>query len=125
MRQQCTLDRRFRLGITSVLALQFLAIFAALGVAFAAVASLEAQKADNFRAGTVARLAAESGLAYATNAMKGVLVDITSGTEVVLVQAVYSNLSSKLDGTSCLAGGSVLLSGESVVSVPQISLGEG
>ena len=64
MLRQRNLNRRFGQAFASVMAIQFLAIFVALGVAFAGAAHLQVRKADNLRAATEARLAAESGLAY-------------------------------------------------------------
>ena len=73
MLRQRNLNRRFGQAFASVMAIQFLAIFVALGVAFASAAHLEIRKADSLRAVTEARLAAESGLEYASNVLRGFL----------------------------------------------------
>ncbi len=119
MRPQRLSNRRPRSGFISLMAIQFLAIFAAIMVAFASVADREVQKSGNFREATTARLAAESGLTYATKTLKEVLVKATldaSASEVDMAQAIYEQLSAKL--------GSVSVDGNGIVYVPQISLGE-
>jgi hypothetical protein len=120
MRPQRTYNRPVRRGVASVLSLQLLGIFATMVVVFAAVADLEVQKATNFGTATVARFAAESGLSYATNALSEIPIQM-GDPGATLADAMYQHLTTKLNGANCLTGRSVSLSGEGVVSVPEIS----
>ena len=95
MIRQRNLNRRFGQAFASVMAIQFLAIFVALGVAFASAAHLEVQKANSLRAGTVARLAAESGLAYVLPMIQDATMpeDTTAST---LLERLYSAVEPRL-----------------------------
>jgi hypothetical protein len=108
-----------------VLVVQFVAVFAAMGVALATGANLEAQKADNFRQATEARLAAESGLTFAADVMKDLLVRAAGDPQPGMPAAIYDHLVQELASQSFADGGTVTLGDDGVVSVPEISLGAG
>jgi len=59
-----TMKHRSSRGSTSVLALIFMSLFAALSISFAALSNTNVQMADNHRDLAIARAAAESGLQY-------------------------------------------------------------
>ena len=103
MLRQRNLNRRFGQAFASVMAIQFLAIFVALGVAFASAAHLEVQKADSLRAVTEARLAAESGLAYMLPMIRNMRMpeDTTASNLLVrLYPALDARLSAATDPAS-------------------------
>lgn len=94
MTAQPRTTQRRRGGIISVLSIQFLAIFAALGVAMAGMANLEVQKADRLRAAAEARLAAESGLAIVLATLRD--ADLPASVDASsLVAAVGATLSTR------------------------------
>ena len=108
-----------RRGIATITALLFLALTCSLAVAFFSTTNMELRKSENLRQVTDARLAAESGLAFATRQLKGVLVESAGAPN--MAGAAYYHLSATLDGTPNLGGQSVSLDGETV-SVPRIAI---
>ncbi len=113
----------YRNGVISILVIMLLVIFATLAIAFAANTTLEVQKAANFQEVMKAQLAAESGLIYAIDTLDDFTMSTAPTASGDLSEAVYLHLSNRMDQSALLAGRSVSLAANDVVSVPEIALG--
>jgi len=97
-----------------------LVIFATLAIAFAANTTLEVQKAANFQEVMKAQLAAESGLIYAIDTLDDFTMSTAPTASGDLSEAVYLHLSNRMDQSALLAGRSVSLAANDVVSVASL-----
>lgn len=108
-------------GFVSVQALFLVLVFAAVAAAHYWSATTGLHQSRNQAHIQTASLEAESGMEFLVHLLKQQTVpgDVT-GSE--LLNAVYENLSSQLDGTETLNGASVELSGETI-AIPPVAAG--
>jgi hypothetical protein len=97
---------RRRRGITSVLAMMYLMLFAALAVGFYAVATANPQIAANERDATAAQWAAESGMSFVRHELWKLSIPPTTAEDQLLDQ-VYLDLADQMDGTGNVTGSQV------------------
>lgn len=112
-----------RRGLVSILAILFLAIFAALGVAFVSTTSLNVAQASNARQANDARLAAESGLSFMSYNLPQCGVSGALRGQALL-NSTATKLAATLNGTANLAGATVSYN-NTTITVPSINLGGG
>ncbi len=106
-------------GIVAVVALIFLMVFATLGVSYATFANASFLQANNLADSQVARMSAESGLAFMNYVLDGASVS-SGATGQDLLDAVANHVSGVLDDSAILQGGAIHYDGSMVV-VPTIS----
>ncbi len=116
-----TRNRRCRRGVVYVLALMALAVLTSLGAVLATSVDLSAQKSDNYRHSTDARLAAESGLAFMLLVLRDLQLPADTSQDQLLSN-LYAALSARMNGTENLGSASISLA-DGVISVPQIQAG--
>jgi len=105
-------------GVVYVLALLLLALFSTLAVAFAARTDMNMRTSSNFQNAQAARLAAESGMAFANRCLSGIYVEGPGDPN--MLQSVYNCLLANV-GSGNTAGQQIGLSGNTI-SVPTISM---
>ena len=99
-------------GMTSVLAMMFLVLFATLALGFYAATNVSTQVSSNDEHVTRASFAAESGLDF----MRYQLAQIhLPSTQPATLATVYNLLQSQLNGTSNLRSGNITLSGNTIL----------
>jgi len=120
--------RQNRKAFAYVLALLLLTIFTVLSVAYFNADVLNLRQSDNQRLATEARLAAESGLSFAVQNLRGFQSEGSWTGPPDMIALARAHLSAKLDGTDNLGGQVVSLltdgAGDSYVSVPPIAIGD-
>ncbi len=124
-REDKPLCRAERSGFAAIAALGLLVVMATLAVAMTMSSSTQLGQADSLRKMNQARLAAESGLAFANYQLSGMtLGDLSQGEDALW--GVAAELSSSLDGKHGLPNGSVTWDGSNPADpkliVPAISL---
>ena len=110
-------------AVAYVLALLVLAIFGVLAVAFSSKTGLNLRAGANHRLATDARFVAESGLAFMLDRVKAIRLPGDT-TEDMLLDDLCSALGANLNGTTNLAGSTVVQSEEEVL-IPKIALDHG
>jgi len=100
-------------GITSVLAMLYMTLFSVLAVGFYAIVSTSMHVADNDGEIANAYADAESGLGWFRYQLGQ--VDIPGNTQASgVIDALYTDLQTQLNGTTNLSGGSIGRSGSTV-----------
>ena len=120
-----TIHRRSKrqTGAATVLAIVLLAMFAALAAAFAGVTGLNARMSGNTADSQQARLAAESGLSFAVQLIRG--VQLPSGTEDAdAIPLLGPVIASGVNGTANLGGATVLYD-DTRVLIPRVQTDDG
>jgi hypothetical protein len=121
------LGARDRKGFATVLALLLLLVLVSLAVAFAASSNVSLQQARNHRDILQARLAAESGMAFAARALRGVRSEGYVVGQPDMMGVVHEHLLENIH-PACFAdaGAAVTYNVESeVIQVPAITLADG
>jgi Tfp pilus assembly protein PilX len=113
---------RIQRGFASILALLFLSLFAAIGVAYAALADSNHARSQNCAVAQSALFQAEGGLTYIVNVIRQCNLGAnSSGT--AMMDTLAADLATLLDGTANLNGAVVgHTPGTTVITVPAISL---
>lgn len=106
-------------GLASLTAMTFVAIFALLSIAFASLASMHLILASDHAHDKVAQLQAESGLSYWVYLLKHVSLPAGASGQALL-DGLNSSLSAALNGSGNLRGASVSYDGEKI-SIPEIA----
>ena len=110
-------------GIISIIALVFLGVFAAIGVAYATLSNNSLLQGQNHTCMLNARLQAESGLSFLLRDV--CQVSLPAGTqEQGLLDAVASSVQSRLNGSPNLQGRPVTYDG-TTIAIPSIRTDEG
>ncbi|HEX8521867.1 MAG TPA: pilus assembly PilX N-terminal domain-containing protein [Tepidisphaeraceae bacterium] len=112
---------RNRKGITSVLAMLFLIVFSILAIGFYASTTTSVQITANQQRSNRARLAAESGVQFMRYHLARVSIPSSSTT---VLNELYDDLRSSLQGTTNLGGNSISITGTSpnqVIYIPSNS----
>lgn len=105
-----------RRGVTSILAMMFLLLLAVLALGFYAATTVNVQVAHSDTQAGEAIVAADSGMAFLRYQLSK--MQIPPGTAPdQLIQAVYDDLSARMNGSDNLAGGEIGFDG-STVSIP-------
>src|SRR5690606_39196840 len=101
-------DRRTtgRRGVTSVLAMLFMVLFAVLAIGFVATVNSAVQISGNEQRGVRAMLAAESGMNFIRYHLWDLSVQRSLPPDQ-LFDKVYEQLQDRLDGTANLGGGNI------------------
>src|SRR5687768_1903596 len=100
-----------RRGVTAILAMMYLALFAVLALGFFASVSTSSQMAGNDMRGVGARIAAESGMQFIKYHLDTIQIPKDTKRGQILA-ATYNALSARLDGTPCMKGATVGVSGD-------------
>lgn len=105
-----------RHGVTSILAMLYMILFATLAVGFVAMVGTSTQVASNEQNASRAFLAAESGLSFARYHL-GLLKIPSNATAGTITDAVYNQLGTRLNGTVNLGGESIGRDGD-LIRIP-------
>ncbi len=105
-----------RRGITSMMAMLYMVLFATLAIGFVAMVQSATQIAHNDQRGSRALLAAESGMNFIRFHLWALDIDHYTPPEE-LFDAVHAQLQARLNGTPNLLGRSIERSGD-VISIP-------
>lgn len=110
---------RPRRGVTAVLAMLFLVLFSTLALGFYSAVNTAAIVSENDHRGVTAAMSAESGMEFVRYQMSQ--LNIPHGTpQAQIFSTVYDQLSTLLNGTSNLSGGSIATTG-TLISIPAVS----
>ena len=110
----CNYGRR---GMSSIIALMFLSLFACLAAAYAAFANCNLVTANNQAAVQAARMQAESGMSFMLRTVKA--LQFPAGTtEETLMANLRQSLAERLEGTGNLQGATISYDGQTVVIPP-------
>lgn len=109
-------DRRTtgRRGVTSVLAMLFMVLFAVLAIGFVATVNSAVQISGNEQRGVRAMLAAESGMNFIRYHLWDLSVQRSLPPDQ-LFDKVYEQLQDRLDGTANLGGGNIARVGDTIL----------
>ncbi len=105
-----------RHGITSVLAMMYLVLFAFMAVGFYSASGTAVEVSQNEQEQSKSLGAAESGLDFVRFQLAGVIIPPNS-TGATMMNTVYTQLAARLDGTANMKGNTVQLDG-AVVTLP-------
>jgi len=112
--------RRARPGFAYLMAMVLLTVLVAMAVSFSAVTNMSLLQSDNHRHGMEARLAAESGLAFMVENMRG--IRLSGGlTQDAFLNSLATELGRRFDGTVNLAGQTVAKDANTV-AIPAIAV---
>ncbi|HEV8606022.1 MAG TPA: hypothetical protein VGQ99_11675 [Tepidisphaeraceae bacterium] len=109
-----------RRGVTSMLAMMYLVLFATLAVGFYASTNTSAIVSSNEQHRSNSLMAAESGMEYTRFQLAGVRVPATKADSLVFTE-IYNDLATLMNGTANLTGKPVVLTG-TTIRIPQIKL---
>jgi len=98
----------------------FLALFSTLAVAYSAASNMSLRQARNYMSAQTAQFAAESGLNYMAEVLRGINVDAGEAEEDLLL-AVANGLAERMDGTANMGEGEITFVGDTI-STPPIAL---
>src|ERR1041385_5887338 len=107
---------RQRQGITSLLAMLYLVLFATLAIGFYSATNTSVIVVDNEKRGALALVAAESGMEFIRYQLAQVTIPYGT-TQAQLFSTVTTQLSNQLNGTANLTGKSIAVTSTSM-SVP-------
>ncbi len=108
-----------RMGVSSVLAMMYVMLFAMLAVGFFAMTGTATQVSHNERRRATALSAAESGMEFMRYQLAQMSIPPTT-TEANVLSEVYNDLAAQIDGTSNLKNGDKVgyVPGQSVINIP-------
>ena len=110
---------RQRNGITSVMAMLFMVLFAAMALGFYATVTTSVTLARNDQKGSKALLAAESGIQFVRYHLAHVAIPPNTTESSAVMQELYNDISARLTGTGNLAGMTMSLSSDKkVIAIP-------